>query len=197
MDRGRQLLLNTLTWPLAGAMRWLARPGAMAARLWRLAWVRSRLRGPVPPSTQFDGRVHISGTGRVLFGDTCRLGRDVEIETWEEGRIVLGDRVRINSRSLLVSYTEIRVGDGCLIGEQVSIRDADHGVEPNIPVRLQAHRSEPITIGSEVWIARGVVVLKGVTIGAGAVIGANAVVTRDVPAGAIALGVPARVVRQR
>ena len=117
--------------------------------------------------------------------------------TTGDGSIELGAHVRVNQGCVLVSYAALRIGANALIGEYVSIRDADHGMADGSPIQSQAHTSAPITIGADVWIARGVVVLKGVTIGDGAVIGANSVVTKDVPAMAVAAGVPARVLKMR
>ena len=97
----------------------------------------------------------------------------------------------------VVSHNKIEIGNDCLIGEYVSIRDANHGMEEGTPMRFQPHESEPIILEENVWIGRGACLLKGVRIGAGAVVGANSVVTHDVPARAIAAGSPARVLRYR
>jgi acetyltransferase-like isoleucine patch superfamily enzyme len=84
-----------------------------------------------------------------------------------------------------------------MIGPLCYITDADHGTQAGTPVASQPMETAPVRIGAEVWLGAGVKVLKGVTIGDGAVIGAGAVVTHDIPAGAIAVGVPARVIGQR
>jgi acetyltransferase-like isoleucine patch superfamily enzyme len=80
----------------------------------------------------------------------------------------------------------------------VSIRDHDHCFDRlDIPVREQGAVSAPITIGRNVWIGAKVTVTKGISIGDNAIVGANAVVTKDIPANAIAVGIPARVIRTR
>jgi acetyltransferase-like isoleucine patch superfamily enzyme len=168
-----------------------------ACRFWRLADLRSRISGNVPVTTQFDGPVRTSGKVRLRLGERCRLGRDVFFETCQDGRIEISADVRINMGCVLVAYSRITIGKDCLIGEYVSIRDANHGTEPGLPMRLQPHSIAPISIGDDVWIGRGTVILKGVTIGSGAVIGANSVVTKDVPEMMIVAGVPARVLRRR
>ena len=118
-------------------------------------------------------------------------------ETCEGGTIRLGRHVRVNAGTVLVSYAGVTIGDECLIGEYVSIRDADHGSVPGTPMRSQPHTKAAIRIGRDVWIARGAAVLKGVTIGDGAIIAANSVVTKDVPAMAVVGGIPARVLKYR
>lgn len=165
-------------------------------RLWRLASLRSRTDGRVPVSTQFDGPVRSVGRVRLVMGEHCRLGREVFVETCG-GRILLGSHVRINSGVVLASYSSISIGNDCMIGEYVTIRDADHGTEPGAPMRTQAHTSVPIVIGNDVWIARGAVILKGVTIGDGVVVAANSVVNRDVPPNAIVGGVSAKLLKMR
>jgi acetyltransferase-like isoleucine patch superfamily enzyme len=79
-----------------------------------------------------------------------------------------------------------------MIGENTSIRDANHIREIGKPIRDAGHQASAINIGREVWIGRGAAILAGVTIGDHATIGANAVVTRDVPANTVVGGVPAR-----
>jgi acetyltransferase-like isoleucine patch superfamily enzyme len=165
-------------------------------RLVRLASLRQRVDGDVPVSTQFDGPVYSAGRIRISLGEHCRLGRGVFLETCG-GHIRLGSHVRINTGCIVVSYASVEIGNDCLIGEYVSIRDADHGMADDALIRTQPHVSAPIVIGDNVWIARGSVILKGVTIGEGAVVAANSVVNRDVPAGAIVGGAPARVIKTR
>jgi len=110
-------------------------------------------------------------------------------------KIVLGRHFFMNSFGFLKG--EITIGDDVLLGPGVVIWGRDHLMEPGRPIREQGHRSEPIRIGDDVWIAAHAVVLRGVTIGTGAVVGAGAVVTRDVPEGGVVVGNPARVVRFR
>lgn len=133
----------------------------------------------------------------LLLGEYCRLGRNVLFETNGQAKIVLGNRVRINDGSVLAAHEGITIGDDTLIGEYVSIRDANHGMASGELIRILPHEGAVVTIGRDVWIGRGACVLKGVSIGDGAIVGANSVVTRDVAAGLIVAGVPARPVGVR
>lgn len=162
------------------------------ARLWRLTALRAQTRGEIPVSTQFDGPVTAFGTGTVTVGVNCRLGRGVQFDTADGGEITLGQHVRINAGSLIAAACSVSIGDHTLIGEYVSIRDADHGTARDALIRSQPLESSRILIGRDVWIGRGCCILKGVQIGDGAVIGANSVVTRDVEPGAICVGAPIR-----
>ena len=166
-------------------------------RLVRLAQLRSRIRGAAPVTTQLEGKVRTTPGARITLDRYCRLGRNLFLETREQGSITLGSHVRINSGCVIVSYARVRIGDDCLIGEYVSIRDADHGTAIGQPMRSQPHTAEAIVIDDDVWIGRGSVVLKGVHIGTGAIVAANSVVTRDVPPLTIVAGAPAKVIKQR
>lgn len=166
-------------------------------RLWRLASLRSQTRGIVPVTTQFDGPVDAIGGGVVELGDGCRLGRGVQLDTGDSGRIAIGAHVRINTGCVIASSSRITIGDDTLMGEYVSIRDSNHGTAREEAIRTQALTSADVSVGGDVWIGRGSCILSGVTIGDGAVVGANSVVTCDVPANAIFAGVPARQIGSR
>jgi maltose O-acetyltransferase len=95
--------------------------------------------------------------------------------------------------SELMSRSEICLGGNCRIGAGCVFLDADfHGLGVN--ERDQVGITEPIAVGNNVWLGRGVTVLKGVHIGDDAVVGAGCVVSKSIPAGGIAVGNPMRVV---
>lgn len=110
--------------------------------------------------------------------------------------IHLGARCFLNNGCTLLDVAEIRIGDDTLIGPNVQILTPTHPVAPE-PRRHKLEAAEPITIGSNVWIGGGATICPGVTIGDNSVIGAGAVVTRDIPANVVAVGNPARVIRER
>ncbi|PPT73938.1 maltose acetyltransferase [Xanthomonas arboricola pv. populi] len=106
--------------------------------------------------------------------------------------IRLGAGAFLNFNCVILDVCEVSIGEGTQVGPAVQFYAADHP-------RDAAGRASglefgrPIRIGRNVWIGGGAIILPGVSIGDDAVIGAGAVVTRDVPAGATALGNPARV----
>lgn len=108
--------------------------------------------------------------------------------------IHLGDRSFINYNLTALDVGRITIGDDCLIGPNVQFLTPTHPVAPG-PRRDKVEGSAPITLGDNVWLGGGVIVCPGVTIGDDSVIGAGSVVTRDIPAGVIAVGNPARVLR--
>lgn len=92
----------------------------------------------------------------------------------------------------------ITIGEDVLIAGSVSIRDSNHKFDRlDVPIVAQGIRSSPIRIGNGVWIAQGASILEGVTIGDDAIIAAGAIVNRDVPAGAIVGGIPAKLLKMR
>ena len=144
------------------------------------------------------GPVYIRGTGTIDLGNRGNLYENVLLETELDGRIVIGNDFTVNRGTVVSAHASVRIGDHALIGEYVSIRDSAHVfADLQRPMNEQGFDIAPVCIGNDVWIGRGAVVLKGVTIGDGAVIGANAVVAKDIPAGEVWAGVPARFLRRR
>ena len=109
--------------------------------------------------------------------------------------IAIGDRTFINYDCLLLDCNRITIGDEVQIAPGVHIYTATH------PIDAKARRSGiesalPVAIGDGVWLGGRAVVCPGVTIGANTVVGAGSIVTRDLPANAVAVGNPCRVIRQ-
>lgn len=109
--------------------------------------------------------------------------------------ITVGARTFINYNLTALDVAAITIGEDCQIGPNVQLLTPTHPVEPQ-PRRDRLEAAKPITIGDNVWLGGGAIVLPGVTIGDNTVIGAGAVVTKDIPANSVAVGNPARVVRE-
>lgn len=109
--------------------------------------------------------------------------------------LIIGRDVCLRRYTTIDVQQHVEIGDNTLIAEMVTVRDHDHRIEPGTPYRKAGFVKKPIFIGENVWIGNKVTVTSGVHIGDNAIIGANAVVTKDVPEGVIAAGVPARVIQ--
>lgn len=109
--------------------------------------------------------------------------------------ISIGAGTFVNFGCVMLDVAPIRIGAHCQIATGVHIVTATHPVDPE-PRRLGWESAEPITLGDNVWLGSVAIVCPGVTIGDDTVVGAGAVVTRDLPAGVVAAGVPARVLRE-
>jgi maltose O-acetyltransferase len=95
----------------------------------------------------------------------------------------------------MLDVAPIRIGAACQVATHVQLLTATHPVDPE-PRRRGCEYAEPITIGDNVWLGGGAIVCPGVTIGDDTVVGAGSVVTRDLPAGVVAYGNPARARRE-
>ena len=185
-------LLALLLYPLVRVRQAFAGKGA---RLWAYAVAKAQVRS-LPSSAVLCGVPEIHGTGNIALGENLFMYREIYLETQGDGAITLGDDVVISRGVHIVSYNNVEIGPGTMIGEYTSIRDANHIHGPGQAIRNSGHAARPVRIGCNVWIGRGAAILAGVTIGEGAVVGANAVVNRDVPPGGLVGGVPAKSLRK-
>lgn len=145
---------------------------------------------------QFEGARPLPGFLAVREGGRLILEGHVDIispcavTVHPNAELLIGDAF-LNAGLRISCYEHICIGDGCLIAEDVHIRDSDNhrvigGREPTAAVH----------VGKGVWIGTGATILKGVSIGDGAIVSAGALVTKDVPARSLVAGVPAEVKRQ-
>lgn len=139
-----------------------------------------------------------SGEDGFCLGDEVIINRSC-IVLAKTGPIHLGNRTSVGSNGVLVSIDGLTTGEAvlfaggcCLSGGMYKFDD------PYTPIMDQETYSKgPITIGVGAWLGSNALILDGIAVGAGAIIGAGAVVTKDVPQGGVAVGVPARLVRQK
>lgn len=137
--------------------------------------------------------------GRFEFGDRVHIYRDSILETGFGGFLKMGTDSSIHPRCQLNAYvSSIEIGTRVMVAPNCGFYPYDHGIAPDRRITQQPLESKgSIVVGDDAWISFGVIILGGVRIGQGAVIGAGAVVTRSIPAGAVAIGNPAKVVKLR
>ena len=107
----------------------------------------------------------------------------------------LGDGVYLNTGCVILDSARVEIGAKTLLGPAVQLYTPQHPLDPEQRA-ANIETAEPITIGYNVWIGGGAIVLPGVTIGDNAVIGAGSVVVKDIPANCVAVGNPAKVIRE-
>jgi len=164
--------------------------------------LRSRLLAPSFADFGLGTRVasgaRLHGVERMELGRGVYVGPDSWLQTIGDGRLVVGDRVSLSARVTLSAVASVVVEDGALLAGGVYVADHDHAFDrSDLPVRDQGVANvAPVVIGAGSWLAQHVVVTSGVRIGRGTVVGANSVVTTDLPDRVVAVGAPARVVRE-
>jgi acetyltransferase-like isoleucine patch superfamily enzyme len=188
MKRSLKFVLSHLLWFILRATRGLRRN---LTRLYAHAALSADLTTGLPASAVIEGKAFVDGTRNIRFGENVLLYAALHLETQENAWIEIGDGVVISRGAHIVAMAGVSIGDGSMIGEYASIRDANHQRSEEHSFRESGHIAKPILIGKKVWIGRSVTVLGGVTIGDNATVGANAVVTRDVAPGSTVAGVPA------
>jgi acetyltransferase-like isoleucine patch superfamily enzyme len=133
----------------------------------------------------------------AVYPDRLRLGSDsyIAAHAYVTGEIHAGSDCTLNPFTTVRGT--VRLGDGVRIGAHSSLLGFNHATAIERPIHRQPQTSRGINVGDDVWIGSHVVVLDGVTIGDHCIIGAGAVVTKDIPAWSVAVGNPARVIRDR
>ena len=140
-----------------------------------------------------------AGRDRILRALLGSVGADTVIRPMF--RCDYGFQTHIGARSfanwglVCMDVGRITIGDDVLIGSNVQLLTATHPIEPG-PRRAKWEGSLSITIGNNVWLGSGVIVCPGVTIGENTVVGAGAVVTKNLPANVVAVGNPAKLIRE-
>jgi maltose O-acetyltransferase len=142
------------------------------------------------------GRVRVTNQGEIFLGDRVRIeGRTVPVElvAWRGARLEIGAGTYLNYGASVSAHRSVSIGSECLIGNYTVIMDSDyHGLRD----RDQPDEPEPVIIEDNVWVGLRAIVLKGVRIGRGSVVAAGSVVTKDVPPGVLVAGMPARIIRK-
>jgi acetyltransferase-like isoleucine patch superfamily enzyme len=163
--------------------------------------VRARVHA-VGRGTRFTALPYIVGHAKITIGDDCTFNY-FKVDTGrfvDEPELVIGNRCYFSTGVIFSVNQRITIGDG--VGVAAGCVIADSGSHPSDPERrargelMSADEIAPVTIGDYAWIGRNCQIQKGVTIGRGAVVAGGSVVVSDVPDGALAMGVPARFVKQ-
>ena len=127
-------------------------------------------------------------------GDYCYIELPFHA-SWGGSHVHFGTGVYVNFNVTMIDDGHIYIGNRVLIGPNVVIATANHPLEPTLR-RVEMQYNIDVHIDENVWIGAGAIILPGVHIGKNTVIGAGAVVTRDLPDNVLAVGNPARIVRE-
>ncbi len=137
----------------------------------------------------------------IVIGDHVTLlaasDKKTRLTVWTDKKdipgIKIGDHVLISPGVRISAAEEIVISDNCMLASQVYISDSDwHGIYDR---SLPSGDVHPVILEPNVWVGDSAIICKGVTIGKDSIIGAGAVVSSDIPAGSIAVGNPARIVK--
>jgi acetyltransferase-like isoleucine patch superfamily enzyme len=187
------------------SLRWVLRHRAYTpwylVRYWRL--LRFRIANPhvVLRGMVFLGkRVELHarpGYGRLEIGRWVHIGDGNAIRC-HEGSLRIGDKVVLGRENTINCYLDVEIGAATIIADWVYVTDFDHRTDDvHLPIKDQGIVKTPVRIGPDCWLGVKSTVLRGSRVGRGSVLGAHAVVRGDVPEYSIAVGAPARVVRDR
>ncbi len=157
---------------------------------------------------------HIITRGMVFLGKGVEIQctpelAQMEIGRWvhigdkntircHEGSLRFGDKVVLGRDNVINTYLDIEIGESALMADWCYVCDFDHKMDSmELPIKDQGIIKGPVRIGPDTWVATKVTILRNTSIGRGCVLGAHAVVKGEIPDFSIAVGAPAKVVRNR
>jgi acetyltransferase-like isoleucine patch superfamily enzyme len=180
---------------------WIKRHWYERNRSWRRRWRINRhaARGGFFIRYPVEGEVlEALESGRLRVGEDTLLEPGCWLTLAPKAEIEIGRGCFLNRETMLAAVELIEIGDHVMFANGCFVGDADHAYDdPDVPITWQGFVPRgPVRIGDNVWFGVNCVVTGGVEIGDRAVIGANSVVTQSIPAGVIAAGAPAKVIRE-
>lgn len=144
--------------------------------------------------TEMDKRQALMKEMFAEIGENCYIEPPFHAN-WGGKHVHFGKNVYANFGLTMVDDTHIYVGDYTLFAPNVVVATAGHPIDPELRARGLQYNAA-VHIGKNCWIGAGALIMPGVTIGDNTVIGAGSVVTKDIPAGVVAVGNPCRVMRE-
>ena len=159
----------------------------------------------IHPSANLIGLTHMKIGINFFAGKHLRLEAVLEHKGHKYNpQIIVGDNVSVVDFVHIGATNHVEIGDNVLMGSNIYISDHNHGIysgknqtSPHIPpVNRYVSNDKKVVIGNNVWIGEFVSILPGVTIDRGSIVGANSVVTKDIPPFSIAVGTPAKVIKE-
>ena len=152
---------------------------------------------------------YVRGASNISWGNNFNSGVNLRIDADPlhslENKYVLefGDNIQVNDYVHIGAVNKVSIGNNVLIASKVFISDHNHGfyngLDQSSPDEVPENRplqSAPVCIEDNVWLGENVAVLPGVTIGRGSIIGSNSVVSKNIPPNCIAVGIPARAIKE-
>jgi acetyltransferase-like isoleucine patch superfamily enzyme len=205
--------------PAAGWERWVEAAQVAAGDAIRTGWSHLEKLGTIGPRSRRARTFRRFGVGSAICFPVAALYGEEYIEVGEgciigpysslsagvmPGHVLdhspvvtIGDRVLIGKGSGIVGHNSVEIGDDVFTGHHVYITDANHGYEDrSLSIGKQFAATRPVRVGSGSWLGHGTVVLPGSDIGRNVAVGAGSVVTGALPDFSVAVGNPARVIRQ-
>lgn len=164
-------------------------------------WCKDRFYGKRGKHTKIIKPMRILGKSHIFLGDNVTILNAARLEAvngmWGdesyEGRLFIGDGTSIEQCCHIVAAGDLIIGRNCVFSSNVYISDCNHKYEKDKTIMEQGLEIRKTLIGDGVFIGVGAKIMPGVTLGNHCIVGANAVVTHDVPAGMVAVGVPAKI----